>query len=87
MAFKRWPSLTDQAWIQILALAERDEPRLHLKVSCLKDDSQCVLAGTDSKHSGRKKTCFKWSKMNRSEVCLGVGAYDNNEWRHVKFGC
>ena len=24
--------------------------------------------------------------MNRSEVCLGVGAYDNNEWRLVKIG-
>jgi len=30
--------------------------------------------------------CFEWSKINRSEACLGVGAYDNNEWRRVKFG-
>jgi len=36
---------------------------------------------------------FQWednllrlSKMNRSEACLGVGVYDNNEWRLVKIG-
>jgi len=86
MAFKRRPSHTDQAYIQILALAEQDEPRLHVKVLCLNDDSPCVLAGTHSERSGRKGICFEWSKMNRSEARLGVGAYDNNEWRGVKLG-
>jgi hypothetical protein len=32
-----------------------------------------------------KKICFKWSKMNRSGVRLGVGASDNNQWQLVKF--
>ena len=45
-----------------------------------------MLTGTDSKHSRRKKICFKWSKMNHSEAGLEVGAYDNNEWRLDKFG-
>jgi hypothetical protein len=46
-----------------------------------------MLAGTDSKHSRRKKIYYKWTKMNRSEGCLGVEAYENNGWWLVKFGC
>jgi len=29
---------------------------------------------------------LRLSKMNRSEAHLGVGVYDNNEWRLVKTG-
>jgi len=81
VAFTYWSSIDSD-----ISLAEWDERRLHLDVSCLKDDSRCVLAGKDSKHSGRKKICFECSKMNRSEACLGEGAYDNNEWWLVKIG-
>jgi hypothetical protein len=68
-------------------LDEQDELYLHLKVSYLQDDSPCVLAGTDSKDSGRKKICFEWSKINCSVARLADGAFDHNQWQLVMIGC
>jgi hypothetical protein len=51
MAFRRQPSHTDQVQILILAEAERNETLLHIKVCCLKDNTLCVLAATESKYS------------------------------------
>ena len=41
------------------ALARQGRKNLVLNVSYLKDDTMCVLAGTDSKHSGRKRICLE----------------------------
>jgi hypothetical protein len=94
MGFMWRPSHIDQAWIQIFAEAEWDELGLHLNVECVKHDTLCVLAATDSKPSGRNKICLEWREMNRSRAmrsgCIwsrglpGVESFVNDEWRLFK---
>jgi len=59
-------------------------------------DTLCVVAATDSTHSGRKKTCLEWSKMTQYRVIWsgytrfrgvpGVGLDANTEWQFVEIG-